>query len=151
MPRTGESDERAVGIPADSVSLEGTMVVPAGTQGIVLFAHGSGSSRHSPRNRAVARDLQQAGLATLLVDLLSAEEEVAERYTRHLRFDIPLLARRLVAATAWLARQPQTAALKSATSVPAQARAQPCSPPESAGTSLPWSRAVVAPTWQTPR
>jgi putative phosphoribosyl transferase len=112
MPGTRESNEQTIEIRAGSVSLEGAMVVPAGAQGIVLFAHGSGSSRQSPRNRAVARALQEAGLATLLVDLLSAEEEVAERYTRHLRFDIPLLAGRLVAATEWLARQPQTTALR---------------------------------------
>jgi dienelactone hydrolase len=75
----------------------------------VLFAHGSGSSRHSPRNRYVAGVLRAAGLATLLMDLLTPEEEAEDRYTGHLRFDIDLLAERLVAATDWLAQQPQTA------------------------------------------
>jgi pimeloyl-ACP methyl ester carboxylesterase len=75
---------------------------------VVLFAHGSGSSRLSPRNRYVAGVLQQAGCATLLIDLLTPEEEEAERWTRHLRFDIGLLAQRLVDATHWLVREPVT-------------------------------------------
>jgi putative phosphoribosyl transferase len=82
--------------------------VPAGAHGIVLFAHGSGSSRHSPRNRFVAEVLQQAGLATLLMDLLTPDEEAVDRQTGHLRFDIDLLADRLIAAIDWLAAQPQT-------------------------------------------
>jgi pimeloyl-ACP methyl ester carboxylesterase len=71
----------------------------------VLFAHGSGSSRHSPRNQQVARVLRQSRLGTLLFDLLTAEEEQAEAYTRHLRFDIPFLARRLIGATRWVMKQ----------------------------------------------
>jgi len=93
--------ERAVQIPAGRVTLEGDLVVPPGSLGILLFAHGSGSSRHSPRNRHVARLLQEDGLATLLMDLLTAEEEAADARTAHLRFDIGLLAERLVGATDW--------------------------------------------------
>ncbi len=104
--------ERLVQVPIDSAALEGSLAVPAGAQGIVLFAHGSGSSRHSPRNRSVAGALQQAGLATLLVDLLTAEEEAVDRFTAHLRFDIPLLARRLIVATEWLAQHPATQQLR---------------------------------------
>lgn len=74
----------------------------------MLFAHGSGSSRHSTRNRHVAAQLQAAGLATLLIDLLTAEEEAVDRHTAHLRFDIPLLAERLTAATRWLGEDPST-------------------------------------------
>jgi dienelactone hydrolase len=104
--------EHFVSVSADSVKLEGNLVIPAGAQGIVLFAHGSGSSRHSPRNRYVASVLQQAGLATLLLDLLTAEEEEIDLRTRQLRFDIGLLATRLVGATDWLGHTPATQALK---------------------------------------
>jgi pimeloyl-ACP methyl ester carboxylesterase len=81
--------------------LGGELRLPSGARGLVLFAHGSGSSRHSQRNQYVAGVLRDAGLGTLLFDLLSAEEEQAEARTRHLRFDIPILAERLVAATRW--------------------------------------------------
>lgn len=104
-------DEVPVRVGADLVTLEGNLSVPDGARGVVLFAHGSGSGRHSPRNRFVAHELVSARLATLLIDLLTEEEEDAERYTRHLRFDIGLLADRLVGATDWLARDPRTAAL----------------------------------------
>ena len=100
-----------VRIAAGPVTLEGDLAVPTGA-GIVLFAHGSGSGRHSPRNRFVAEALQAGGLATLLFDLLTEDEEYQERLTRHLRFDIGLLARRLVDATDWLARRPETRNLK---------------------------------------
>ena len=86
-------------------------MLPGAKRGVVLFAHGSGSSRHSPRNRQVARLLHEGGLATLLVDLLTADEEAADRSSGHLRFDIGLLAERLVAAADWLTRQPETRAL----------------------------------------
>lgn len=86
--------------------LHGDLVVPEGAFGLVVFAHGSGSSRRSARNRAVARALQRLGLATLLFDLLTADEEHADAVDAHLRFDIPLLARRLAAATDWIDRQP---------------------------------------------
>lgn len=101
-------DEQQVHIPADNVTLEGDLVIPQGATGIVLFAHGSGSSRHSTRNRFVARQLQQAGLATLLFDLLTMQEEQVDVITREHRFDIDLLTRRLVGATDWLCQQPQT-------------------------------------------
>jgi putative phosphoribosyl transferase len=98
--------DRPVVIPVGSVALAGDLAVPAGAGGLVLFAHGSGSSRHSPRNRAVARALNEAGLGTLLIDLLSAEEEIADARDAHLRFDIALLADRLVGVADWLAREP---------------------------------------------
>lgn len=97
--------ERAVRIPHDRTSLEADLVLPAHPAGIVLFAHGTGSSRFSPRNRAVARDLQNAGFATLLLDLLTAEEEKAEARTGHFRFDIGMLSLRLAAATDWLSTE----------------------------------------------
>jgi dienelactone hydrolase len=102
----GEARERPVQVPAEGVTLDGDLHVPAGAAGLVLFAHGSGSSRHSPRNRFVARRLQEAGLGTLLMDLLTPQEEALDAQTGHLRFDIGLLARRLAAATDWLAREP---------------------------------------------
>ena len=101
-----------VRIRAGSVSLEGDLQVPDDATGVVLFAHGSGSSRHSTRNRFVARELQAVGLATFLIDLLTSEEEAIDQHTAHLRFDIPLLAERLVAATQWLGNDPSTRALK---------------------------------------
>jgi pimeloyl-ACP methyl ester carboxylesterase len=94
--------------PAEALSLEGECVVPAGAVGIVLFAHGSGSSRHSPRNQFVAQAIREAGIATVLFDLLTAGEEAAERASGHLRFNICLLTRRLVDATRWVARRPDT-------------------------------------------
>ena len=94
-------------IPAGRQTLDGTLRIPANAQGVVLFAHGSGSSRHSPRNRFVASVLQQAGLATLLLDLLSPDEESVDVRTAELRFSIGLLAERLLQATDWLVRQPQ--------------------------------------------
>ncbi|HEX9369588.1 MAG TPA: dienelactone hydrolase family protein [Roseiflexaceae bacterium] len=105
-------EERLVRIAAGSVLLEGNLSLPAGARGVVLFAHGSGSSRHSPRNRHVARLLNQAKLATLLVDLLTADEEAIDLRTAHLRFDIGLLAERLIAATDWLTQQPATRELR---------------------------------------
>jgi putative phosphoribosyl transferase len=102
---------RAVHVPVDSVAVEGNLSVPAGAEGIVLFAHGSGSSRFSPRNRFVANTLRQGSLATLLVDLLTSEEGDVDRYTRHLRFDIDLLAGRLAEATDWVLEQAETRGL----------------------------------------
>ena len=90
---------------AGDVELSGDLNLPSRASGLVLFAHGSGSSRHSPRNRAVAASLNDAGLGTLLLDLLTEEEEQAERYTRHLRFDIALLARRLAEVRHGLPRE----------------------------------------------
>ena len=98
-------------IPIDRVVLNGDLAMPENAQGVVVFAHGSGSSRHSPRNRYVARVLQDAGFATLLMDLLTREEEVLDERTAALRFDIDLLARRLMGATWWLQDQSATAKL----------------------------------------
>jgi putative phosphoribosyl transferase len=109
---TPKPQEHLVLVTAGEVELEGNLVIPDHATGIVLFAHGSGSSRHSPRNRYVAGVLQQAGLATLLIDLLTAEEEEIDLRTRHLRFDIHLLASRLVGATDWLVQNSDTQHLK---------------------------------------
>jgi putative phosphoribosyl transferase len=98
-------------VPAAGVTLEADMVVPEPARGVVLFAHGSGSSRHSPRNRDVAGQLQRAGLATVLADLLTPEEERVDARTGALRFDIDLLAGRVAALTDWLVAQEQTADL----------------------------------------
>lgn len=101
-----------VSVPIEEgAELQGELSVPPEARGVVLFAHGSGSSRLSPRNQFVARTLQGAGLATLLIDLLTGEEEHRERHTRHLRFDIELLAKRLEAASLWLRDRPETADL----------------------------------------
>ena len=93
------------------VRLGGNLAVPHGARGAVLFAHGSGSSRFSRRNRLVAQTLQQGGFATLLMDLLTPHEEEAERFTRHLRFDIELLADRLAGAVEWLSHDEETRGL----------------------------------------
>lgn len=107
-----ESAERTVSVSVGEVTLAGDLAIPKGASSIVLFAHGSGSSRRSPRNRSVAHTLQGRGLATLLFDLLTAEEEVTDRLTAHLRFDIGLLARRLVATTDWVTQNPETQFLR---------------------------------------
>src|SRR5918992_1344538 len=112
MNGPAQSEEQLVRITTAPVTLEGNLTLPEKATGIVLFAHGSGSSRHSPRNRYVARLLNEAKLGTLLVDLLTAEEEVTDMRTAHLRFDIGLLARRLVAVTDWLTIQEHTRALR---------------------------------------
>lgn len=104
--------QHQVKIPAGTVTLDGEMIIPSTAKGIVLFAHGSGSSRHSPRNKFVAGRLHDANLATLLFDLLTAEEESVDVRTRHLRFDIGLLARRLVDAVTWLKNLEETKRLK---------------------------------------
>jgi predicted alpha/beta-hydrolase family hydrolase len=96
---------RDVLIPSGKTTLEGELNIPADASGVVLFAHGSGSSRHSPRNQFVARTLHESGIGTLLFDLLTQEEEEAERYTRHLRFDISLLSQRLIDATQFAQKQ----------------------------------------------
>jgi dienelactone hydrolase len=106
------SQEHLVKVPAGAVTLEGDLAVPEGSRGVVLFAHGSGSSRLSPRNRRVAELLRRGGLATLLIDLLTTGEEAIDERTAHLRFDISLLAGRLVAATDWLGAEPETRALR---------------------------------------
>jgi dienelactone hydrolase len=100
--------ERTVSVAAGAVTLEGTLAVPPDATGVVLFAHGSGSSRFSPRNQFVARALREKGLATLLIDLLSPSEEAVDEVTRHHRFDIELLADRLAAAIEWLHAERET-------------------------------------------
>jgi len=110
-PPDDDERERTVKIPAGRVELEGTLGVPRDPVGVILFAHGSGSSRFSTRNRFVARVLRDAGFATLLLDLLSAEEEQVDDVTRHHRFDIDMLAERLVAALDWLNVERDTAKL----------------------------------------
>jgi len=102
---------RPVTVHAASTRLEGTLTVPPGARGLVIFAHGSGSSRLSPRNRHVAEVLHRGGLATLLFDLLTPEEERVDRVTRELRFDIGLLSARLVGAIDWALAQPSTRGL----------------------------------------
>ena len=105
-------EERPVSVSAGPVELEGNLSVPENARGVVLFAHGSGSGRHSPRNRYVAGVLREAGLATLLIDLLTPDEEVVDLRTGHLRFDIRLLAQRLAGATDWLMANPNTQDLR---------------------------------------
>jgi dienelactone hydrolase len=99
---------RQIRIPAGHAHLEGELKIPAGAAGVVLFAHGSGSSRHSPRNQFVARVIRESGNGTLLFDLLTREEESEDNITARLRFDIGLLARRLAQATRWVNTQPET-------------------------------------------
>jgi len=99
---------REVRIPATDATLDGNLTVPEGAVALVLFAHGSGSSRHSPRNQFVARTLNGGGLGTLLFDLLTPEEEALDIYTREHRFNIDLLAERLVHATKWASQQKET-------------------------------------------
>lgn len=107
----GGITEQSLQLPAGAVLLPADLRLPAAPRGLVLFAHGSGSSRQSPRNRFVAQALNEAGLATVLADLLTAGEEVVDARTRHLRFDIALLAERLVGLTDWLAASPLTRGL----------------------------------------
>src|SRR6266436_7190654 len=101
-----------VQIQAGHAVLSGNLTIPDNAVGLVLFAHGSGSSRHSPRNQFVAHTLNDAGLATLLFDLLTPEEEATDMYTREHRFNIGLLAERLVYATQWAKQQEQTRNLR---------------------------------------
>ena len=108
-------EHRDVVVPAGGTRLDGDLGLPRGARGLVLFAHGSGSSRHSPRNVQVATGLQRAGFGTLLLDLLTPEEERVDARTRQHRFDIPLLASRLTAAADWLVANEATARLPMAT------------------------------------
>ena len=109
MSATEQSvEERLVRVKAGSATIEGNLNLPEGARAVVLFAHGSGSSRFSSRNRYVARMLNEAKLATLLIDLLTPEEEAIDQRTAHLRFDIRLLAGRLVSATDWLTQNVDT-------------------------------------------
>ena len=105
-------EHEPITVLVDSVNLNGDLSIPSAAKGAVLFAHGSGSSRHSPRNRYVADVLNEGGLATLLVDLLDAEEQEVDLQTSRLRFDISLLSKRLSAITEWLARRPNMGSLR---------------------------------------
>jgi dienelactone hydrolase len=99
-------------IPVTPITLAGELNIPAEAEGLVLFAHGSGSSRLSPRNQYVAQVINEAGIGTLLFDLLTREEEKIDQRTRHLRFDIDLLARRLAGVTEWVKKQKETSHLR---------------------------------------
>jgi putative phosphoribosyl transferase len=111
LPFGEDNVERTVRVPVNDIELEGTLGVPGNPTGVVLFAHGSGSSRFSSRNRYVARVLREAGFATLLLDLLSPNEEEVDEITRHHRFDIQMLADRLVTTIEWLESEPDTSTL----------------------------------------
>ncbi len=102
----------SIKIGIDAIELFGDLVIPQGSDGIVLFAHGSGSSRLSPRNQFVAGELNKKRIATLLFDLLTQKEEEADRFTGHIRFNIALLANRLVKVTDWILKNPKTMKLK---------------------------------------
>jgi putative phosphoribosyl transferase len=106
-----EKDESSVEIKLGSLTLLGSLRTSKGSKGIVLFAHGSGSSRFSPRNRFVAKELRRVNMATLLFDLLTADEERIDAVTAQLRFDIGLLADRLIGATDWIRQRKETAKL----------------------------------------
>jgi len=108
IKQKGDNEERPVKVSAGKVTLEGILGVPKSARGVVLFAHGSGSGRHSPRNRYVAEVFRKVGLATLLIDLLTPAEEAVDLRTMHLRFNIELLAERLVGATDWIRRNAET-------------------------------------------
>jgi dienelactone hydrolase len=105
------NEETVVKIPAGKAAINGNLTIPPKAKGIVLFAHGSGSGRFSPRNRLVAREINKAGIATLLIDLLTEEEEAKDEFTGKYRFDIDLLASRLIFATEWLTTNPNTTSL----------------------------------------
>jgi putative phosphoribosyl transferase len=105
MPDLQERLETEIEIPFAGFHLNGELFLPEDASGVVLFAHGSGSSRHSPRNQFVARTLREHGVGTLLFDLLTSHEELADRDTGHLRFNIELLAERLLGATEWCHRK----------------------------------------------
>lgn len=104
--------KQVIDIPSGKIRLEADLRLPKGATGVVLFAHGSGSSRHSPRNQYVARVIREAGVGTLLFDLLTKQEEAIDACTGKLRFDIEFLAKRLVDATNWITTQPATQHLR---------------------------------------
>ena len=106
-----KTKEEVVVIPVGRATIEGNLVIPIGARGVVLFAHGSGSGRFSPRNQYVAKVLNEAGIGTLLIDLLTKEEEEIDTATGEFRFDIGLLSQRLEVATEWLKQNPATKSL----------------------------------------
>jgi len=99
---------RSIYVPAGRAQMQGDLMIPEHSTAIAVFAHGSGSSRHSPRNKYVAQALNEAGISTLLIDLLTADEELLDIDTGQLRFDIVLLANRLSVITSWIRRDPST-------------------------------------------
>ena len=111
MPAENATTTIELAMPVSDVELPGQLAMPPNARGLVVFAHGSGSSRFSPRNQAVAGYLRERGLATLLFDLLSAREEEVDRLTRQYRFDIPMLSRRLVSVVRWLGTRSELAGL----------------------------------------
>src|SRR5215475_9281464 len=158
MSKLKEHVESEIEIPFPGFHLNGELIVPAEAVGLVLFAHGSGSSRHSPRNQFVARTLRESGVGTLLFDLLTPEEEEEDRYTGHFRFNINLLSERLLAATEWFHRQEPdsligyfgsstgaAAALmaEASSSIPIQAIVSRGGRPDLAGTALPKVKAAT--------
>jgi len=106
-----KTKEEVVVIPVGKATIEGNLVIPIGARGVVLFAHGSGSGRFSPRNQYVAKVLNEAGIGTLLIDLLTKEEDEIDTATGEFRFDIGLLSQRLEVATEWLKQNPATKSL----------------------------------------
>jgi dienelactone hydrolase len=145
--RTTELRDAVVSIPVGGVALAADLTLPPSAKAVVVFAHGSGSGRHSPRNRLVASALADAGLGTLLIDLLTRDEEERDLATRELRFDIRLLAQRTVGAVDWLGAEPGTAGLPigtfgastgAAAALLAAARLRLCAR---------WSPAAAGPTW----
>lgn len=111
-PKLQRDIEREVTIDLEGATLQGTLVLPTEASGLVLFAHGSGSSRHSPRNRYVPQVIHAQKIGTLLFDLLTREEEALDRYTGELRFNIPFLAERLIGATQWAVNRSDTKELQ---------------------------------------
>ncbi len=102
------AEDEVVTIPSDGVTIDGNLNIPPSAKGIVIFAHGSGSSRFSPRNTKVAREINKSGIATLLIDLLTQQEETEDIYSGEFRFNIDLLAQRLLNATKWIKTDPTT-------------------------------------------
>ena len=139
--------ERIVQIPVNGITLEGALVIPTGCSGVVLFAHGSGSSRHSPRNNFVAQMLQGAGLGTLLLDLLTREEDASYEN----RFDIDLLTWRLERATQWVMEQPRSESLDIGYFGASTVRRRRCRRPRRSVTPLAlWCRAAAVQIWPWP-
>jgi putative phosphoribosyl transferase len=131
--------EQPVRVLAGPAVLDGDLATPTAPQGVVLFAHGSGSGRHSPRNRQVASALGRAGFTTLLLDLLTLEEEAADRASGRFRFDVELLAGRLGAAADWLAAEQRTTGLPVGLFGASAQRGSPR-----------WSRGAAGRTWPGP-
>jgi len=125
MNADSQVEEHEIEMTLGSVVLKGMLALVPGATGLVLFVHGSGSSRFSSRNRFVAGDLQLGGLSTLLFDLLSTEEERVDQFTRELRFDVGLLTRRVVGVTDWLQQNPETRTLGIGTHSPHRGRRRP--------------------------